>query len=192
MIEAVEIAARDGTVLRGEVIRAGPDWVVLVHDRGRDLDAWVGLRHALASEGMSVLAYDLRGHGGSDGRPDTGCEEQDVEDVLAFVRRAGAERLFVAAVGSSVSAALTAAAGRAAGIVALDPPGDCPPALPALRTLVIVPHGASAPALAGFSLAVYLPDGARGHELLRGGWASCIEGYVLRFLRGARLQPVPR
>ena len=41
-------------------------WVVLVHDVGDDIDVWRPLRVALAARGWSVLALDLRGHGGSD------------------------------------------------------------------------------------------------------------------------------
>ena len=62
MIEAVEIPAPDGAVLRGEVRRAGPVWAVLVHDLGEDLDAWRPLRDALGRRGVSVLCFDLRGH----------------------------------------------------------------------------------------------------------------------------------
>ena len=99
MIEAVEIPAPDGAVLRGEVQRAGPVWAVLVHDLGEDLDAWRPLRDALAARGISVLCFDLRGHGGSDGETGDGLPAGDLEAAIAFARSSGAERLVVGAAG---------------------------------------------------------------------------------------------
>ncbi len=65
--EAVQATTADGVTLRGELVRGGDVWICLVHDVGEDIDAWRPLRPGLARKGWSVLALDLRGHGGSDG-----------------------------------------------------------------------------------------------------------------------------
>lgn len=186
MIEPVEIRARDGTVLRGELIRSSADWAVLVHDRGDDLDGWGDLRFALATAGMTVLAYDLRGHGGAEGRSSAALDRRDLEDVLSFARGRGAQRIFLAAVGRSVQAALSAAAGASA-LVAIDPPPatlSCEPPCPAL---IFVPGVVSRRRPAGSSWpAVHLPSRERGHELLRGEWADHVQEHALRFLFQAR------
>lgn len=193
MIEAVEIPLRDGVVLRGELIRGGGDWTVLVHDPGEDLDAWSGLPSVLAAEGMSVLAFDLRGHGGSDGAADPARDEDDLEDVVEFVRGFGAERIFLGAAGGSVRAALAVGEREGAGLFALapkGPPQELPPA-PSLAKLVIV--GADDPleddaasVFAGFALVVRLPV---SEDLLHSSWGASVRDYVVRFLRDARLRP---
>ena len=193
MIEAVEISVRDSVVLRGELIRGGGDWTVLVHDSGEDLDAWTGLPPVLAAEGMSVLAFDLRGHGGSDGEADPRHEEDDLEDVISFARRLGAQRVFLGAAGGSVRVALAVGEREGAGLFALSPngpPQELPPA-PSLAKLVIVGAGDpleddAASAFAGFALVVRLPV---SEDLLRGSWGTSVRDYVVRFLRDARLRP---
>ena len=66
-VEAVQATTADGLTLRGELVRGSDVWICLVHDTGEDIDAWQSLRPGLVRKGWSVLALDLRGHGGSDG-----------------------------------------------------------------------------------------------------------------------------
>jgi pimeloyl-ACP methyl ester carboxylesterase len=183
MIEAVEIAARDGTLLRGELRRGGADGVVLVHDHGRDLDAWRDLPAALAEDGLAVLAFDLRGHGGSDGDE---VAEDDVADVVAFARATGFERVYVGAEGASAGAALASAeeaafvlaprgvdreyAGRALVVLSRDDPLEA-------RAGELFP---------GESIVISVPEPP---PLLDGAWAGNVRDYVIRFLREARSRP---
>jgi pimeloyl-ACP methyl ester carboxylesterase len=183
MIEPVEIRARDGTLLRGELRRGGADGVVLVHDHGRDLDAWRDLPEALAEEGLAVLAFDLRGHGGSDGEE---VAEDDVADVVAFARANGFERVYVGAEGASAGAAL-ASTGEAAFVLAprgFDREHDGP-------ALVVLPRDdpleSRAPELfPGESIVIAVPEAP---PLLDGAWAVNVRDYVLRFLREVRRRP---
>jgi len=65
--EPAEFAAEDGVMLRGQLWDRGPHTALLVHRPGGDLDRWTPLARALEAVDVSVLAFDLRGHGLSDG-----------------------------------------------------------------------------------------------------------------------------
>src|SRR5579871_4101559 len=67
MIEVVEFTAADGVALRGELHPGDQHWAILVHDRDADLDSLAPLAAELAQNGFTVLAFDQRGHGLSDG-----------------------------------------------------------------------------------------------------------------------------
>ncbi len=82
-----EIATRDGLTLRGESHPSGADWVLMVHDMGRDLDCWQPLVGPLNGAAFSVAAIDLRGHGASDGEPDESMIASDLADILAQARK---------------------------------------------------------------------------------------------------------
>ena len=82
----VAIRLRDGLILRGhEWSRDGPP-VVFVHDLGDDLDAWGPVTARVAEHGFRVISLELRGHGLSDGEPDTSRVLEDMMGTLAEVR----------------------------------------------------------------------------------------------------------
>lgn len=107
-VEAVQATTADGVVLRGELVRGGDVWICLVHDAGEDIDAWRPLRPGLARKGWSVLAFDLRGHGGSDGEWAAGRGELDVDLAVTLARRLGGRHVCVVAAGLGAVAALRA------------------------------------------------------------------------------------
>ena len=124
-VHPVEVAARDGAILRGQLWPGDAYWVVLLHDVGddQDLDAWRPLVPSLVGHGFTVLALDLRGHGVSDSTWDAGVATGDVESVLAFARANGARGLTVVAAGTSAEPALRVAAPtRVDGLVVLSHP----------------------------------------------------------------------
>jgi pimeloyl-ACP methyl ester carboxylesterase len=196
MIEAVEVEAADGVVLRGELRRGGSDWTVLVHDAGTDIDAWRPLAEPLAAEGQSVLALDLRGHGGSDGHPCASAAGEDTRAAIAYARERGAARLVVGAAGSSTGAALAAAeAERCLAFFALAPTGAVPDArLP--RVAIVGSRdpeqekaGSALVRGAGWSVVVRVPLGFDGCGMLESSWSSNIRDYVLAFLRDQGRSP---
>jgi pimeloyl-ACP methyl ester carboxylesterase len=173
--------------LRGELTRAADDWIVLVHESGRDLDGWKPVVSDLARLPLTVLAFDLRGHGGSDGSP--GSVEEDVHAALEFARAGGARSVLVAAAGDSVAPSLTAAE-TAGGFVALGPTG-APVAAPRLPRLIVVASrdeeqvaaAASLRAGGGWAVVVNIPTSERGLELLAGAWGTGVRSHMLVFVK---------
>jgi pimeloyl-ACP methyl ester carboxylesterase len=192
MTQAIEVLAKDGVTLRGELRGRGSDVVVLVHGRGRDLDSWWVLASTLAGDGLRVVSYDLRGHGGSEGEPDAARDERDLEEVVRVARASGADRLFLGAEGSSVRAALAVAERvDATALFALEPLGDPEslPPVPSVAKLVLleaVPRRKAEAwhVLAGRSIVVSLP--VRG-PLLDSDWGRNVCDQVVRWLRDVRM-----
>ncbi len=98
-VEALQATTADGITLRGEVVRGDGTFVVLVHDVGEDIDVWKPIRLGLVKRGWTVLAMDLRGHGGSDGDWSPERAELDVDLPVTLARRFGARHLAVMASG---------------------------------------------------------------------------------------------
>jgi pimeloyl-ACP methyl ester carboxylesterase len=102
-----EVVAADGTRLRGESWPGGPDWVVMAHDYGSDLDCWRPLVGPLGVAGYSVAAIDLRGHGASDGDAAETSIPADLAALLAQARRDTSGLLVLIAAGAVAAAALS-------------------------------------------------------------------------------------
>ncbi len=142
----------DGTTLRGQQTGRGDARLILLHEPGRDLDAWGDLPLLLAARSFAVETIDLPGHGLSDGpwQPDalpalvrslvrcdgatmSGAEPEGLD---ATFRAAGLHRpvdaqesartaTYLLAAGDSADAALAAAAdGGVDGLVLLSPTPD--------------------------------------------------------------------
>ena len=196
MIEAVEITTRDGLTLRGEVAMCASDWILLVHAPGEDIDAWRPLSSALEEYSLTVLAVDLRGHGGSDGEADPGAAATDVEAMVAYALSHGALRIFLGAAGPSTSAAQEAAERHPIEALVLAAPvgRHRDDGTPVPRLLLYDPEDPEQEAAAarlqdapGSSLAISLTDAGRGLDLLGGEWSDNVIGYVAAFLRDVRL-----
>ena len=99
-VEAVQATTADGLTLRGEIVRGSDRCAVLVHDAGEDIDAWHPLRPSLVARGWTVLAFDLRGHGGSDGVWNAEIAVLDVDLAVTLARRLGASHVSVTAAGA--------------------------------------------------------------------------------------------
>jgi hypothetical protein len=189
--ELVEIDTRDGVLLRGELEEAGPVWLILAHDLGADLDLWRPL--SLVGSGVSVLAVDLRGHGGSDGKVDPALSARDLADVSTFARHHGGEATVIGVAGTLVQPALDAAAETTAfGIVAISPLAEAVDGR-SLPKLVIIAgqnqrQAAASMALrrsSGSAIVVNLPIAGGCAELISGAWRTNVEAYMLAFLRDA-------
>jgi pimeloyl-ACP methyl ester carboxylesterase len=129
--ESVELRTADGLRLAASAWRAAdpdPDTAVVVAHGltiTKDHPSVVAVAQALASAGFAVVAYDGRGHGGSEGLCTLGTDE--VQDVAAAVTWAGAASPRVVAVGSSMGAIAVlryaATDDQLAGVVAVSAPG---------------------------------------------------------------------
>jgi pimeloyl-ACP methyl ester carboxylesterase len=194
--EPVELCTRDGLVLRGECRQGEPDWLVLVHDVGGDLDAWRPLIGLAELRGWSVLALDLRGHGGSDDPWDPDACVADVVLATSEVRRRGARAVCVAGAGEGAIAALRAAAESPPEALVMLSPGPVPEdhagslRAPEVSELIVVgSHSARDDADArrvaelsiGPALRVGLPTSAHGTELLAGALAQQAIEHVAAF-----------
>ncbi len=109
---AVEFGGPLTPVLRGQLSGAGERWAVLVHDVGKDLDGWRELAAALAGRGLSVLAFDLPGHGASDDPWESQLALPAVLAAVNFATTHGSRRVHLVGEGVGAIAALAAAAGR--------------------------------------------------------------------------------
>src|SRR6266568_1953493 len=92
--EDVSFRSSDGKLLRGWLFPRGDRAVVMVHGKdGRRLDGerTVALARAFTASGYSVLAFDLRGHGESEGdRFSLGeYERLDVAAAVGFLEGRG-------------------------------------------------------------------------------------------------------
>lgn len=108
-INPVELIAHDGVVLRGERWGTGRDWLVLLHDVGRDLDCWRPLMPLVAERSeWSALAIDARGHGGSDDPWDSRGSVLDAAAAINHARSSGARAVCSVGAGTGAIAALVA------------------------------------------------------------------------------------
>ncbi len=107
--EDVSFRSSDGKLLRGWLFPRGDRAVVMVHGKdGRRLDGerTVALARALAANDYTVLAFDLRGHGESEGgRFSLGQYERlDVAAAVGFLERRGLVARHIALYGESMGA----------------------------------------------------------------------------------------
>lgn len=103
--EVVRFRAEDDVELEGELRGGGPHGVVLAHMFGSSREAWAGFATAVAEDGFVTLAFDFRGFGGSDGRPDAESAPRDLAAAVAAIREQGAEDVVV--IGASVGGTAT-------------------------------------------------------------------------------------
>jgi len=128
---AVQLRASDGVTLAATVYEARPGpAVVLVHMLTRTKEDWRPLAERLQAAGLTALAFDLRGHGQSEGvAAPSAAMALDVRAALNWLAdRPDAGSGAVAIVGASIGAslALLAAADTPAvrGVVLLSPAAD--------------------------------------------------------------------
>ena len=199
MATPVDVLLPNGLVLRGQRYGEGSRWVVLVHDTGEDLDAWQPLVRPLVREGYCVLAFDLRGHGISDGEWEPERLVDDVLAVLTLASARGAERLYVIGGGAGAAAGLAAAgAQEVRALVALSPrsglEGVSPDAIRRSRAPKLVIAGSKdadaaeqatwvARRVLGWCLQESPPVAEQGTALLRSAWGDHVREHVLAFLR---------
>jgi pimeloyl-ACP methyl ester carboxylesterase len=108
-VEDVSFRTDDGKLLRGWFFGRGDRAVVMVHGKDGhrlDGDRTVAMARAFVANGYSVLAFDLRGHGESEGdRFSLGqYERRDVAAAVGFLEQRGFSARRVALFGESMGA----------------------------------------------------------------------------------------
>jgi alpha-beta hydrolase superfamily lysophospholipase len=198
---AVEFDVPRGRTLRGHCFAAGETWAVLVHDEGRDLDGWRNLAAGLTGQGISVLVFDLPGHGASDDPWEPELAEAAVVAAIDFVRSQAARQVHLVAAGAGAIASLAAAAGAAPDVASaalLTPRLDDRVAaldkvrearLPKLIMVGSLDPDAVRDAEAVFRVAIgrcemaRIPVMAQGADMLWGDWGQQASEKVLAHLR---------
>lgn len=129
----VALTSTDGTPLAGSIYEAAQrpaPGVVLVHMMGRSKDDWQPFADRLQAAGATVLAIDLRGHGGSGGSaailgPMAGDVRAAVDWLAARPNiRPGAMALVGASLGANLAALAAGDAGVVRGVALLSPSLD--------------------------------------------------------------------
>ena len=130
---AVALTAPDGTPLAAMLYEGAPrpsPAVVLVHMLGRSKDEWGAVALRLQESGLTVLAVDLRGHGGSGGsRTSLTAMTADVRAAVEWLTaqanvRPGAIAIVGASLGASLSALAAADLATVRGIGLISPSLD--------------------------------------------------------------------
>jgi pimeloyl-ACP methyl ester carboxylesterase len=197
---AVEFPAAHGGRLRGHAYGAGKRWVILVHDEGQDSRAWRSITGDLSAQGFRALAFDLSGHGASDGPPSARRIRGDISAALDFARSHGAGRRSLIAAGAGATAALVAANGfpGVQALIALSPrpslPGGSRSVLPETRAPKLIIVGSLDDRAAknadavfrrsiGWAVVTSPPVRDQGTDLLASAWGDEVRERIVAFLR---------
>ena len=111
-VEKISFETEDGVTIIGNYLQGNENAVLLLHMMPSTKESWNNFAEALAKEGVSVLAIDLRGHGESNKGMDFNLfndEEhqasiKDVEGAVNFLKNKGATSVNI--VGASIGANL--------------------------------------------------------------------------------------
>ena len=111
-LQDVTFPTADGLTLEGRLYNTGsPTWVILAHMYPADLNSWLAFALALhEATGYSVLAYNNRGYGNSQGSRDLIDVGADALAATAFARSQGAASVFFFGASMNGAAALFLAA----------------------------------------------------------------------------------
>ena len=191
---AIEHQLPWGQTLRGLRWDGGRRRVLMLHEPGADLDAWLALPPVLAQTlGVTAQLFDLPGHGLSD---DPWQPERLPDILISLVKVEPSEdRLAIIAAGPTARMALEIAADLPlASLVCLSPDSQINPdsRSPTVPKLFIAGSLAGddlnrarylANALGGWALVTTVPVDARGTRLLDTDWAGHLAEHITGFLR---------
>jgi len=172
----LEFSGHGGLRLRAEAFggEAAPP-VLLLHGGGQTRHAWGGTARALAEDGWSAVAVDLRGHGESDWAPDGDYAfETFAADIVAMASAFTAAPVLVGAslggIASLLAVGLEGAPARALVLVDIAPRFELAGAERIIAFMTARPEGFASLEEAADAVAGYLPHRARPREL--GGLAK--------------------
>lgn len=119
----VSFTAADGVKLEGRFFGKGKTGLILAHMYPADQTSWFEFAKELADKGYTVLSFNFRGYGDSEGTKEIAKIDLDEAAAIKFMKRRGIERPFLigASMGGTVSLKL-AAQSDVAGVVSLSGP----------------------------------------------------------------------
>jgi pimeloyl-ACP methyl ester carboxylesterase len=118
-VEFVKLTTEDDRVLSGRLFGEGNIGVVLAHAWGTDQNSWGALPKILGNRGFTVLTFDFRGHGWSQGPKDIPRLTTDAAAAVRFLENR-TDKVLVVGAGAGATAALRAArTAEISGIAAL-------------------------------------------------------------------------
>lgn len=116
-----EIVTSDGLILEADRFGTGDNFVVLAHMRPADMSSWTSFAGLLAGEGYSVITFNFRGYGNSEGAGFS--VDVDVVAAVDAARKLGAERVYVIGASMGGTGAIAAGAQRdLAAVITLSAP----------------------------------------------------------------------
>jgi alpha/beta superfamily hydrolase len=119
--QEVTFVSEDGLVLSGRLYRPwseksfllfappGKSGVVLCHMYPADQSSWDTEARMLSGEGLTVLTFDFRGYGKSQGSKDIQLIDRDVTAAVGFLRETGVQELVLVGASMGGTASLKAA-----------------------------------------------------------------------------------
>lgn len=186
-----------GSSVRGQAWPGDPNWVILVHEPGEDLDAWRDVPASIAADGCSVLAIDLPGHGLSD---DPWAPERIAELVhtlAEFAIAEGARKVFVVVAKEIATAAILVR--NIDALVALSPtPFSLPPPSWTPPALILVGGSDAAAAeranaffrqTRGWAVVSSFGTEEQGTAIFQSPWSQHALEQTLAFVRDYRIAP---
>jgi pimeloyl-ACP methyl ester carboxylesterase len=200
--QAIEWCLPWGPIIRGFRWGEGPDTVLLLHEPGADLDAWMTLPVQIARQlEIETVAVDLPGHGLSDDPWDP-ARLPDLLRQLPDLAQSAGRRYLVAAGSPAITALEQASSIELAGLVCLSPEvpedGRNLPRSPRLPKLFVAGSLAGSdledarrlgPACGGWSVVTSLPVAERGTGLLTSSWGVHLVEQIVAFLRDCQRRP---
>lgn len=205
-LSPVEFPVPCGIMLRGHHWPHGADVALLLHEPGRDLDAWGTLPDRLVGDGLSVYAIDLPGHGLSDDPWQPAGLGPAIAVLVETIAGINEGRIIIIAAGLTATIALRQPALPViAGIVALSPPAvddetatsERWPSRPKLilvgstDTEALAAARQAAKRAPGWSLLSTFPTATRGTRLLTTAWGGQVQEQIQGFVRACRLGRAP-
>jgi alpha-beta hydrolase superfamily lysophospholipase len=215
--EEVNFDSEDGLVLSGRLYRPwseksfplfaapGKSGVVLCHMYPSDQASWDTEARLLSREGLTVLTFDFRGYGKSQGSKDIRLIDRDVTAAVGFLRDVGVRELVLVGASMGGTASLKAAGQiqtlssvRVAGVATLSAPVEfmgisARESLPGLQLplLFVAAEGDSGAAGAreleslsgGLGDLQIVPGGDHGTDLLTGSQTEQVRLVLLEFLQ---------
>ena len=116
--EEVTFSTEDGVKLAGTFYKGSSTAVVMSHMSGGSRADWRDVPELLAERGYTVLAFDFRGRGASEGGYDPPASNVDLLAAVDYVKSRGADRLVLAGASmGAMASAKVAAASQADAVV---------------------------------------------------------------------------